>query len=358
MNNLLKKNMQESRIFYLDLLRIISTLGIMILHLSSQYWYVVDPLSFEWKIFNVYDSCTRWAVPVFVMISGYLFLNKQSSDSIEKIHKKNVLRIITCFCFWSLLYSVIYFFVMHYDAETVMVNFIKGQGFMWFLYMIVGIYLIIPFLRKIIESEKLMKYFLILSFIFSIFLPQMINIVGLLNTDYQEIFNEIYNKIDLKFVCGYVFYFVLGYFLGIIQISRKKRFAVYILGLFGFIGTVLVSDLLTNITGKANGMFYDNFSFGIMLESISIFVFAKYCFSRFCTNHLMSNTIVVLSNVSFGAFLLHILVIESLDLLFDLNVLSFNPIFSIPVFGIIVFIISFSVSYLLSRIPFVGKYIV
>ncbi len=69
----------------------------MILHISAQNWCEIDIASFKWQVFNFFDSIVRWAVPIFVMISGALFLGRNSN--IEKLYKKNILRIITFFLF-------------------------------------------------------------------------------------------------------------------------------------------------------------------------------------------------------------------------------------------------------------------
>ena len=95
---------QPQRIAYFDVLRILATFAVIVLHLSAQHWADTDVYSRAWQAFNLYDSAVRWAVPVFVMISGALFLS--GSQSIGHILKKNVSRLVTAFIFWSALYAV------------------------------------------------------------------------------------------------------------------------------------------------------------------------------------------------------------------------------------------------------------
>lgn len=66
-----------NRVIYFDYLRIISVFAVIVLHISGQNWNGTDVSSFEWNVFNAFDSLTRWCVPVFVMISGALFLDKE-----------------------------------------------------------------------------------------------------------------------------------------------------------------------------------------------------------------------------------------------------------------------------------------
>lgn len=63
------------RLWNLDILRIVSIAAVVIIHTASQYLGKLDVTSPYWEIFNFYDGIVRWAVPVFVMISGALFLN-------------------------------------------------------------------------------------------------------------------------------------------------------------------------------------------------------------------------------------------------------------------------------------------
>ena len=67
----------NGRILYFDFLRIFATLAVMVLHVAAQNWYGTSVPSFEWQTFNFFHSVTRFGVPIFVMISGALFLNKR-----------------------------------------------------------------------------------------------------------------------------------------------------------------------------------------------------------------------------------------------------------------------------------------
>ena len=54
----------QDRQYHLDCLRVLATFAVMILHIAAQNWYGADVMSFEWNVFNFYDSMVRWAVPV------------------------------------------------------------------------------------------------------------------------------------------------------------------------------------------------------------------------------------------------------------------------------------------------------
>lgn len=104
--------------------------------------------------------------------------------------------------------------------------------------------------------------------------------------------------------------------------------------------------------------FHDNFTVNVLLESIAVFVFAK--------NHLefpkagkrAKELLKKLAENSFGAYLIHAMVITQLNHLFGLNTLSFHPAVSVPVIACITFVISFAISGILHKIPVLKQYIV
>ena len=63
----------EKRCIYFDILRIVACFAVIIIHVCSWYLYS-DINSPNWQVFNFYNSIVKWSVPIFVMISGALFL--------------------------------------------------------------------------------------------------------------------------------------------------------------------------------------------------------------------------------------------------------------------------------------------
>lgn len=229
---------------------------------------------------------------------------------------------------------------------------------MWFLYMIVGLYMLVPLLRKIVESQKLTKYFLFLSLIFSFFIPQIIDIIQLCNKAVGNVLSEVVDNMHFHFTLGYVGYFVLGYYLNQTDISKKLRRVIYIFGFCGFFFTIGATALLSIYLNEARGDFYSNFTLNVLLESVSVFVFFKYNVSRGKVSKKVRTMLMTLSKYSFGAYLVHALVLEQLDKLFGVGTLMCNPILVIIVVLTLVCGISYIISWGINRIPFLNKYIV
>ena len=157
--------MKGKRIVYLDYLRVLGTIAIMILHTASQNWYNVQINSYEWHTFNCFDALVRWGVPVFVMISGTLFLNRDIS--IRLIYSKYVLRMLTAFFAWSAVYAIL----TEKSVGDRILAALKGHYHMWFVLMITGLYICIPLMKAIIKDERTAGYYMILALFFAVIIP-------------------------------------------------------------------------------------------------------------------------------------------------------------------------------------------
>lgn len=340
---------------HLDYLRVFATVSVMILHIAAQNWYNADVNRMEWQTFNFYDSIVRWGVPVFVMISGALFLPKEIS--IREIYSKYVFRMVTAFIGWSGIYALITLLAGN-GLKSFVDCFIIGHYHMWFIPMIIGIYICIPFIKKIVSDKTILNYFLLLSFVFAFLIPYLVTLANDFAPEIIirgiEALNGNVTNMNLYMVMGYVFYFILGYYLNNVRLSKKQRCYIYILGVIGFVLTIVLDLVVALKTQTCCKNYYGYFTINVMLESVAVFTIFKYVHFK---DNKTYKFIVVLSKYSFGAYLVHALVIEALSFI-GLNTLSFNPIISVPTIGIIVFIVSFLVSAICNKIPILKKYIV
>lgn len=204
----------------LDVLRVISMAAVVMLHTSSRYWDSTPPVkSYKWEVLNFFDSSVRWAVPVFVMISGALFLNQNKPLTIRRLYSKNIARILVITLFWGLVYALLYNLPNHLSISELR-DFIKiwlsGHYHMWFLFMLIGLYILAPILRCVTKDIQATKYFLFLAFFVNIIFPFVSNTIQL------SFLNILFEKLEFKLLLGYVFYYVLGFYLSTKIFSSKK----------------------------------------------------------------------------------------------------------------------------------------
>lgn len=350
--------MNKERLFYADLLRVFATFAVMLLHIGASNWYSVNVTSYEWQVFNVYDSLVRFCVPIFVMLSGMFFLEPNKQITIKNIYIKYILRIVTAYVFWSALYVILNNFVFNKaeinddTIKNILSQFTEGNYHLWFLFMIIGLYIVTPFIRKFVENsdKKLLEYFMILCILFAILIPTLSNF------PYFEGLKRYIDKFYINLVLGYSGYFITGYYFKTFKISRLKQIFIYIGGIIGVICTFAITNDLSVSQGSANEVLYGFLTPNVMLVSIAVFVFFKEIISKIKFNKGTIKIISLISYCSFGMYLVHV-VFNTIFSKIGFTTLSFNPIISVPVITGSVFICSFLVSFIISKIPFINKYI-
>ena len=211
--------------------------------------------------------------------------------------------------------------------------------------------MIVPFVRNIAESETLTKYFLVMSFLFAFLLPETVSIISLFSEEYGKFAGGLVSRFNLQFVAGFTGYFLLGYFLNTVRISPKAERLIYAAGIVSVIACVILSSLVSLSQGAPNQTFYGNHTVTTLFEAVAVFVFFR---ERL---NFPARFIRVLSQYSFGAYLVHAAVITLLGKI-GLHSLTFSPAVSIPVISVIVFVLSFGISAILNHIPVLKKYIV
>lgn len=136
-------NKESKRCFYLDLLRIIATFGVIFIHLSMDTTY--------WYISILYDGMVKWSVPIFVMISGALFLNPRKDMPVSTILNKYVKRLLLAYLFWYLFYCLFKIISCSIESNSLELSSLSfaPRFHLWFLPMLMCVYLLIPILKKI-----------------------------------------------------------------------------------------------------------------------------------------------------------------------------------------------------------------
>lgn len=351
--------MSKKRVLYLDYMRVIAMFAVVVLHVSGLNWGTEPVNSVNWQILNAFDGIVRFCVPVFIMISGALFLDPDKEINIKTLFSHNILRIVTSFALWTVIYAIICTLVEEnnrIDGSVVkyfLASIIYGHYHMWFLYAIVGLYLITPFLRKITEDKTLTEYFIVLAIIFASFVKLFVLIPAL-----DEVVSKVLDKTKLCFVLGYSCYYVLGYYIHKYELESKVKKIIYILGTFGIIITIVGNAYLSLKTMEPVEVFYDYMMPNVLFASIMVFVFIKDKFSKcdISSDNSKTQFIVKVSQLTFGMYLVHDLFLMLYRAL-GFTTTVFSPLIVVPLLSIVVFGLSYLVSLIISKIPVLRKYI-
>lgn len=346
----------KNRKYYLDLIRITATYAIIILHVTSKF------IGGGYKpVLIIWDGCVRWAVPSFVMISGALFLNPDKQVTIGKLWKKNILRMFSSFIFWTAVYVLFEWFVFGLDLHSCKMYLITGYWHMWFLWMIMGQYMITPFIRQIIKVPELIRYYLVIFLFVAVLIPTLrymiipyTSIAG--RAGVSKIFGNI-DTMSLEFFLGFTGYFILGYYFDTITLSKTKQRMILLLGVFSFAVGICANEYLTLFRG-AKTPFDSAFSITSLLQAVFIFNIFKY-HNEWANKKILRKIITSLSACSFGIYMVHILIRELLEEYLSLNAVSFHmPVIIVPLLSLLIFLTGYIVSFTIHKIPILKEYAV
>ena len=341
---------QNNRIQYVDVLRVIAAFAVVVIHVCDRFFSETDLTGLDWNVMNFYDSLSRFAVPVFVMISGALFLNPDRELSIKKLYSKNILRIVTAFVFWSAIYA----FVTAEGTGERVNAFLKGPTHFWYVFVVVGLYICTPILREIAKDDKLLRYFLIAAFVTAVLIPCVLEVVSFEPLDY------VYKKAQLKLFSGYSGYFLLGYYLSKLRLKKRYMLLFAAAGIGGFVVTVIGTRFFSLRNGTAFESLYSNFTPNVLAQGIAVFMFVRMALEKreFREDSPVWQTIGFFAKNSFGIYLIHILVLSLTERYLHFTAMSFSPILSVPILALSAFLLSCAVSFCLKKIPIVNRYIV
>jgi len=332
----IKSKIKETN-FGISILRILATLSVIIIHVSGPLVVKIGKISnYDWNVANFYDSISRYAVPIFFMISGSLLLGRQFE--IKDFLKNRLGKIIPPFLFWSLLYSLVNRYVYTNEpfnlAKITKDVFYGSEYHLWFVYSLIGIYLITPIFQKWIGFSKKedITYFLIV-WIFTLIL----SIPGA---------NIYFPKINLTYFSGFLGYFILGYYLK--NYVRNQNWISYVLILIGVLITVFGTYYFSFKHNKFFDYFYDYISINTLLVSVGVFLL----FSKIENLNEKAKPIVAkLNECSFGIYLIHPFVLTAFSIL-GITALFTNPIFGILILSLACFSLSFIVIFIIKKIKF------
>jgi len=349
-------HLKTNKIQWLDILRTLAILAVIFIHITSPLVnmnYIKN--MHYWWIGNVVMSASRFAVPIFLMLSGASMLGKEYK--LGEFYKKRIVRVLVPFLFWMVAYWIFRWTMLLpklqpqniQDVIKWAVDLFLKEGIskhFWYIYMILAIYLFLPFigraLRKLNSSTILV---LLMGWIMLAFACRSLPINQYCWTaDYAN-----------KFL-GYFLhsgYLVLGYYLSKLPvITPKIRFSAAILYLLSVGVAAIFAYYNSKNAHKLELSIYSNLSVNSIIQSIAIFIFVKdLCIKNKYISLIQSN----ISDYSFGIYLVHIIVI---GILFRFGIYwSFAyPLISLPLLSAMVLICSLAILFVLKKIP-LGKYV-
>lgn len=349
-----ENRIQPERLCYPDYLRVLAAFAVVLLHTAAQNWTARDVNSSAWLAMNFYDGLTRWGVPVFVMISGAMLAGREIP--LKKLFGKYILRMAAAFLFWTVMYALFH----HHDGSltTMAKAMLAGNYHMWYLALAIGLYLSQPLFYRLASDQRVLRYSLLLALVFAFLIPFVMLLLGDFGpAKVKELLPSLQESLDdmnLYPVMGYFGYFLLGHVLATREVGGRTRKLLYGGIPIGLALTIGLNAAYCLKVHSAGGHYFRPIQPHIALTAAGIFLLARRGTRE---NSRLTPAVKGLSGLTFGIYLVHPLVLNHLELL-GLNTLSFNPWLSVPLLALLVFLLSAAFSWLLGKLPLLGKYIV
>jgi surface polysaccharide O-acyltransferase-like enzyme len=332
-------------IYWADLIRVLAIYLVVVIHVSGQLTNVWGKIpESQWIMADIIGGLARVGVPLFFMLSGFLLLPR--SESLRDFYGKRMLRIVIPFVFWSIFYISLDCIgkpglcTRDYLLPYALLQ--RSYFHLWFLYSLIGIYFILPLLRLMVRPGTESKFLWYLIVLWLIFQP--------IRTLMDQFLHFSLN-INAPLATGFLPYFILGYLLGDIALTRGRLIVAEAAFVIGSLITILGTYLLTRAAGKFNGYFYDYVTLGTILGTAGAFLLLRAVSDvGFMATDRFRSLMRWVAGGTFGVYLIHVLVIWGLD---SIRVNSFMgfALWSVLLVATLVFVISFLIVRLLQKIP-------
>ena len=284
--------MSKQRVLYLDVIRVLACLMVITMH-APKPDAGTNPL-----ILSSISLLMAPCIGLFFMVSGALLL--PVSLPMKEFYRKRMGKVLVPTLVWTFIYLSIRWLKEGVKIESLLKTFFsipfsaQGHGVLWFMYTLIGLYLIAPILSSWLRnaSRREVEFILILWSI-TLLYPILKTCLYI---------NETPTGILYSF-SGYTGYFLLGYYLH----HYQPRIS--------YIGLILlfIIPVSAAICVKVFGIevdFYSVFwylSIFVVMMAVSIFASIQRLSKYFCFKSNSERALILASNMTFGIYLSHIL---------------------------------------------------
>lgn len=344
----------KQRLEYIDLIKTLAIFAIITLHIFQVWKQGQQVMGID---IYALAAITRFGVPIFIMVSGALLLNKDIE--IPSFLKRRVTRIVYPFIFCYFVCCVVTL------INTGTIQFPNLFSFRWYFWLILGVYLSVPIINKFIQhaSMREIEYFIL--------------IFVLAGIHYQLThYFAIEQYLDLSMFISPLGYLVLGYYLSkkdfnmssnrILAISVLVFAVITLIKVGGRTGIIPLTENFTALNTNMLSSWLD-VSLVEIIQSASVFLICKNIYEcsdgiflpikRLLKSNIVEKSVTSISRSSYGMYLFNFLPTEFLHATVKHMKLTGTGIcLSILVLSVVIFIGSWLVIALLGRIPYI-KYV-
>ncbi len=353
----------ESRKNYIDYLKGLGILLVVLLHVTSNYWYSGCSANLYFYML-VFCLCSI-AVPLFFTCTGAVMLDREEAIPTKKLYSRYILRILISL----LIYSAIYEF-WAYCKEGMFGSLKYGASLsknllysdvnvvLWFLYAILGAYMMMPVLSVFTRhaSRRELCYYLAVAFLCNVACSlSRISALSFLSTmfwgfSYVGIF------------MNYTGYFIMGYYLSHYEIAEGRKKILYVVCVGLLLATIIAQAKIIMVWHYSGTGFFDYLSPNTAILAAGLFLLMKN--RKWKMDGAIFHFFQGAGRLSLGIYLIHMgFVAIFVEGDFGIANTYLKWCESLPTEGVIllntviIFLCSYAMSFLLRKIPRIGRYL-
>ncbi|GEM_PF-415042 len=339
-----------------DVLKIAAVYAVIVIHTAAPYLLLKNGGTlYSWWAGNIYDSLSRWCIPVFVMLSGFFLIDKYRDEKLASFFTRRFSRVLIPLVVWSLAYFLWRTYANNEDLS--LSSFIPMlleepvYYHLWFMYLVLGLYVITPVIGIYAKGTRArhLWYYLALWFVLASGLTFVESWFGVTTYVSPGPGNSVFN---------FTGYFVLGWMLKDVELTPWRKPLLALLFLLGLLitsyGTYFAT--VTKNSGEFDGIFYEYSSFSVFMMAVPVFLLGKGLRLSFlsgnpgCARRLIRATAACVP----GIYLVHavfIAVAKRGMLGVSLTPDLVDPFIGIPVFAFGIFVASLLVVLVIKGLP-------
>ena len=342
---------------YGDAMRVLGVLAVIIGHVADMRFFQPGISRGEWWAVNVLDAACRWAVPIFIMLSGSLLLNPSRRETASHFYRRRVARLGVAIAFWSPVFMLLAVYYTGWmdgswdSSKSIWKALLKGQPYphLHFVFRLGGLYLITPMLRVYVRRASLRLRALMAVVILGLGMANSLA-CGFLGAEMSGFM-----------ICWpFLGYYLAGDVMRNMPVSRRTM-------VWSCAGFLVTTGLVAGVTGwivpagqppkyypSIDMMMFDFLNPVRVVMAICAWNVLVYVFSRVRAKSLAHRLMAAVAPLTLGIYMIHPLFREILwqqGWLVNLPTIWLNTALPMAV----VIVASFAVSWALYRIPVVRK---
>ena len=379
---MIQNSISDNRIVWLDVIRCVAMIMVIGVHCIDPFYISPTmraiPEYTHWAA--IYGSLLRPSVPLFVMMTGLLLLPVKKQP-LGKFYKKRIYRVLFPFLIWSVLYSMFpwvtgvlglpkeiigdfFCYTQGQESQSLIdslkdvamipFNFSHKENHMWYIYLLIGLYLYMPFFSAWIENaDRKTKRDFLLIWIISLFIPYLKEYVAncLFERSGYVFGTDTWNEFGLfYYFAGFNGYLLLGHYVKKgNDWSLMKTFILCIL-MFAVGYYITYTGFSTtasnpNATETEMELFFTFCSPNVLLMTLATFLLLQ---KVVITNSTVIKVLANMTQCGFGIYMVHYFVVGPFFLLIGPSSLPI-PL-QVPLMAICIFLCSWAFTALIYKL--------